>query len=221
MGVFEHIMGLIAPHACVGCGTEGAVLCPACAALLPPVRSRCYRCCRPTAAYAVCADCRQHSAVARLFPATLYQDQAKAVLHQLKFARSRAAARDVAHCMRDRLQADNRWLVSFVPTAPPRVRQRGYDQSALIARQLARALGLPYRSLLARSGVERQLGKGRAARQQQMRQAFYVPRPHHTRAVRVLLVDDVVTTGATCEAAAAALVAAGAQQVDVAVFAAA
>jgi predicted amidophosphoribosyltransferase len=99
------------------------------------------------------------------------------------------------------------------------VRQRGYDQALLIAKSLSQRLGRPYVPLLARMGDQRQVGHSRITRLNQMEGAF---RPLNTMILKnrhVLLVDDVLTTGATCEAAARILRSNGAKRVSAAVFA--
>ena len=76
-----------------------------------------------------------------------------------------------------------------------------------------------YTPLLARTGGQRQLGQHRDVRVKQMEGAFRILNPDAVRGKHVLLVDDVLTTGATCEAAARALRQAGAKQVGATVFA--
>jgi len=111
-------------------------------------------------------------------------------------------------------------VVTYAPTAAKRVRVRGYDQSKLIARQLAKELGLPFRPLLMRTGNTRQLGANKQQRKKQVEDVFSV-RPTVAPHACVILVDDVITTGATMEASAATLKRAGAERVIGAAFAAA
>lgn len=152
---------------------------------------------------------------------TPYDGVAKELVARLKFERTQAAAKDIARAMAARLAFVDveQLIVTYVPTANACVRMRGYDQAQLIARELARELGVPYAALLARVGSARQLGASRELRHAQLGNAFRPLKPYATRKASVLLVDDVITTGSTLEAAAATLKTAGAKIVHAAVFA--
>ena len=101
-------------------------------------------------------------------------------------------------------------VVTWAPTSARRIAERGYDPAELLARAVARRIGRPCRRLLRRarhSGPQR--GKSRLER---LSGPQFVAKPLW-RSLRVLLVDDVTTTGATLRVGAAALVAAGARDV--------
>ena len=113
--------------------------------------------------------------------------------------------------------------VAPVPLHPLRLLRRRYNQAAEIARPLARREGLAYLpdALVRRRATESQAGKSGSGRKRNVAAAFAVP-PGKRRLVagrRILLIDDVMTTGATLEGCARALKAAGAARVDVAVVA--
>lgn len=112
-------------------------------------------------------------------------------------------------------------LVVPVPLHPARLAERGFNQSALLARRLARHLGAELAPVaLARSrDTPRQATLDRDARLANVRDAFTVRQPRRVRGRTVLLVDDVRTTGATLAACAAALLGAGAAEVATAVVA--
>jgi ComF family protein len=218
MRLIEDLFNIFAAHECVGCKAEGDLLCQGCARLLVKVVPRCYICKRWNEGFTTCRGCRRRTPLNSVRTMTLYDGAAKDLLHRLKFGRARDGARTIAKLLAADIDAPDT-LVTFVPTASTRVRQRGYDQSALIARELARQLGAPCLPLLGRLGRQRQVGQQRETRKAQMEDAF---RPLNIPALknrRILLIDDVLTTGATCEAAARVLKRAGAKQVDAAVFA--
>jgi predicted amidophosphoribosyltransferase len=105
-------------------------------------------------------------------------------------------------------------LVTWAPTTAARRGARGYDQAELLARRVARSLGRPCRGLLARLPGDAQTGRPAADRR---RGVAFVARP--VPSSRILLVDDVLTTGSTLSAAAAALRRQGAGVVDAVVAA--
>lgn len=211
------MLGVIAPHECVGCLAEGALLCANCRTGLAPVLSSCYRCQAITDDFRTCTHCRA-APLKAVAVVTTYTDIAKDLVWRLKFERARAAAGDIAQSMHLPAHTAETLLV-HIPTATNRVRQRGYDQARLIAHHLACRYALQTAPALARLGQQRQVGMKRQTRQQQLQQAFCVPRPASVAGKHIILIDDVLTTGATLEAAAAALKQAGARRVDAAVFA--
>ncbi len=221
MKLLETIISIYAPLECVGCAAEGEILCPNCIPLLPAPDSRCYRCNRTTKHGRTCALCRADSALVSANAATIYQDVAKELILKLKFSRVQAAAEIMATIMAQQyshLVAEDVLIVP-VPTATKRVRNRGYDQAVLIARSFARQTGRRYCPLLLRVGSQEQIGAGKVQRQQQLHGVIRVKRPDRVRGARILLVDDVMTTGATLEAAAGGLVQLGAKAVGSLVFA--
>jgi predicted amidophosphoribosyltransferase len=196
------------------------------AGLAPPLCAACGRSCRPEAV--VCTRCSRRLAdadpltgagppgVDRAWSSATHEDVARNLVTALKFRR----LLPVAETMADRIQ----WLAPSdllsgtivpVPTAPLRTMARGFDPAAELAAALAEKTRLPIRPCLARSGLGRQRGKRRAQR---------VGHPPRIRTVgdvqrSVLLVDDVLTTGATLSACAQALRSAGAVRVAAVTFA--
>ncbi|HEY8999522.1 MAG TPA: phosphoribosyltransferase family protein [Candidatus Saccharimonadales bacterium] len=221
MQIIEQIIATVAPHYCLGCDTEGTLLCAACASTLPPTPGQCYRCGKLDELGRTCVSCRRNSSLRSVQAVTTYEGTAKGLIARLKFERAQAAAKDVAAAMAARLtfKGGEQFLVTYIPTANTRVRRRGYDQAQLIARELAREFGTSRVALLARVGNVRQLGAGREQRRAQLANAFRPLKPYMVQNANVVLIDDVITTGSTLEAAAAILKAAGAKTVHAAVFA--
>jgi predicted amidophosphoribosyltransferase len=130
---------------------------------------------------------------------------------ELKYGGRRSLARELAHQLAAAVRADSALsvdaiqVVTWAPTSSRRRRRRGFDQAQVIARFVARDLGVPCRRLLVRETRTVQTGRSRVARLTGPRfRAIATRRP-----LRVLVVDDVVTTGSTLRAAAHALTASG------------
>jgi len=221
MNVAELLVGCIAPHVCLVCEREGAPLCGSCRLIvLPTLPSRCYRCHKATRQYSVCVSCRRSVQLLHVWVAAGYEDVPKELIYRLKFQRVQAVADVLAWAINETLPLlPQDVTVAHIPTVNSRIRQRGYDQAQLVACKLAKIRGLQYRNILKRSGSSRQVGAGRKNRFKQLENAFSPMGKLPLEGAHVLLIDDVLTTGATLEAASKALSAAGVKTVDGAVFA--
>lgn len=186
--------------------------------------TRCAGC--DTPGDAICRTCR-FALVSRastggpdgVLVAAPFSGRVRDVLLGFKYRNRRAIAKHLAGLLVNRVAVSGRRVdvVTWAPTSASRRRERGFDQAELVARHTARQLGVPCRRLLERVGdAAPQTGRSRAGR-------LHAPtfRAHpHVPAARVLVVDDVVTTGATLAAARFALEQAGATDVLPAAFAA-
>ena len=213
MTLSERLIAIIAPHECVGCGQQGQLLCESCTSGMWRPPSRCYRCRKLTADYKTCRSCRSTSSLSAVYPATVYKDYARILIRRLKFGSARAGAEEIAHLLH---QLDD-GIVVPVRTASQRVHQRGYDQAVLIAQSYAKCTALPLVAHLVRRGRTQQVGAGREQRRRQLIGAFQVK--GSVVGKQIILIDDVLTTGATLEAAARTLKAAGAKSIVALVFA--
>lgn len=155
----------------------------------------------------------------------LYDEVARGLVHRLKYEDRHDLARPMARMMaaagRDLIaEAD---CIVPVPLHRWRLWRRRFNQAALLARPIAEGAGLPFlpQPLARRRATQTQVGLSRAARAENLAGAFHVPpgEAHRIAGRRVLLVDDVRTTGATGNAAARALLRGGAASVDLLTFA--
>jgi len=219
--IAEKLIALVAPHRCLGCGAEGVVVCEECLFVFtPPLPSRCYACQAETRDSRTCSRCRRGSKLKHVWICTSYEGGAKQLVQDFKFERKQAAAQPIVLRMDEVLPfLGEDTIIVHVPTATSRVRLRGYDHAQLLARALTDRRKLTHLSLLTRQGQERQVGASRKQRLTQLDRAFIPIKPHLITGATILLVDDLVTTGATLEAAARCLRQAGAKTVSAVVFA--
>ena len=134
------------------------------------------------------------------------------LIDALKFQHVKAAAPLIAELLDDMLPVlPSETVVIPVPTVASHVRERGYDQALLIAKELAVLRGFVLKPALKRASKTTQHIVGRQERQKQAQVAFTYNKTVDVAGKTVLLVDDVITTGATVTACAALLSAAGAR----------
>lgn len=212
------LLDLLFPPRCAGCGRRGHWLCPACAGhlrpLAPPWCERCGDPLRFASRDGLCAPCRQGGPRALDWARAAYAfaGPLREAIHRFKYGGERARAAHLAGLLLawPALPPPGAALLAPVPLDAARRRARGYNQAEELARALAAVWALPLTTDLARTRPTRpQVGLDRAARRENVRGAF-AWRGGPLAARRVLLIDDVMTTGATAEECAVALKAAGA-----------
>lgn len=212
---------LYAPLHCLGCGVErDKLLCDGCKEQLAATPPRCYLCSAATRRYAVCNQCKHTTPLRAVGTCYVYEGLAKELLHTAKYERAEAGLYEIAVLMAPSLTIfDDIDALVPVPTASSRERERGYDHTWLIARQLSKMSKLRSSRLLTRLGQAHQVGSTRQGRIKQMKGAFRVVGvPNEVHGKHLVLIDDVCTTGATLEEAARVLKKAGAKQVDALLF---
>ncbi len=217
--VKKSLLDLVFPPRCIGCGAEGSFLCPACSESLPELSPPyCIRCGLPINAGILCPRCSRSSLVIDCIRSPfVYQGLAREAVHQLKYKRIKALAEPLARLLAEYLRATQLSVdvLVAVPLHPRRPRERGYNQSALLAMELGRLAGLPVieGSLIRLRNTASQVRITAAEpRRDNVRDAFGC-KGHDFGGRHVLLVDDVCTTAATLDACARALKEAGAASV--------
>lgn len=222
MNIFDRFLSVIAPYNCIGCNIEGSILCMECSEQIDRLPSICYSCGKATGNYKLCGDCIGKNKPTHVWIVANYNNLAKDIVAACKFESKRSAASEMAKMIDSTLPYfPQEPLVVFVPTANNHVRERGLDHSKLIAIYFAKLRGWRYLRLLIRTTGARQLGATRDLRKKQLDGAFRINSglAKCCKNRYILLIDDVITTGATIEECTKQLYKAGAKQVDVAVFA--
>lgn len=228
-GAVRQLVDYALPPRCPGCGTVVAqdhTFCLDCWRALDFLGEPCCaRCGLPfdfeQVGEAECAAClAEPPSFGQLRAAVAYGEIARRVALKLKYSGRPGVAETLAHFMQRHLAgapADS--LLTPVPLHRWRIWRRGYNQSALIATALARRTGLPADLDLIRriKSTPPLKGKGRRERALAVRGAFRVEQAARARLAgrRVMLVDDVFTTGATANACARTLLRAGAAEVNI------
>ena len=232
--LYDAALALVYPLACAVCGASvesrhDGVACASCwqtTRVFTEDDTVCWKCGKFTEA-AVSEDRRKTIRCARCDDDAFsgaraggfYEGALRASILELKrepHVAYRLARLMYATQQREPLNSSN--LIIPVPLHPERERERGFNQALLLARELAHSSGLPLdeHSVVRRVHTERhRAGMDAKARRQSVAEAFAVRHPKLVAGQRVLLVDDVFTTGATVSACAAALKDAGAEEVFV------
>ena len=212
----DLLLDLLVPRRCLGCGAAGAALCAGCVERLRWLDGHLCALCgapRPRPEER-CRECRSRRlAFASARAAVAYDDALRGFVGAWKERGVRGATPLAAGLVIGALLRPEVVALTYVPPDPDRALRRGHHPPERLARELGRRWGLPVVSLLARrAGSRRQRGLPRAERQANVQGAFRSLGP---APAALALVDDVYTTGATVSAAAAALLEAGAERVEV------
>jgi len=213
--VLAGLVDLLLPPRCGGCHLPGSWLCDICRRRIRRLEEPlCRRCGAEIDSPRVSCGCKGRlRALARLRSAVAYEGPVESAVHRFKYQGWRRLAAPLAQLLAERLVVEGLAASTVVPVPlhRERQRQRGFNQSDLLARELMRRLDLrepPGRLVRIRPTLP-QVGNDRLHRWQNVRDAFAWRGPD-LEGRSLMVVDDVATTGATLEACASALKLAGA-----------
>ena len=232
--VADGFLNLFYPETCFICSSPVARrrecgLCDDCWRKILELRiegARCRSCGAPLPGFAgdsgnICLECIRRPppySGARAFG--YYSTEMRRAIHELKFEGRRPLVKLLAPLLADVFleswQREDFDFITSVPLHPGRRRKRGFNQAELLSRSLARIIGLPELRTLRRAAATRsQVGLSDAQRLENVRNAFICAHIDRAAGKRILLIDDVMTTGATAASASQALIDAGAEKVSV------
>lgn len=217
---FESLVDVLTIESCVLCQKTPKILCSSCfQANFSELDLRCYNCNKITKGGRVCKSCKSRSHLRRVWWLGNYKGVLKDLVWNVKYQRQRSTARLLGEYLASALPyLPDDTLVVPLPTASSRVRKRGYDQAKILAHSFAKTRRLPYQDVLVRKDQKELIGKRRSDRINLMENSFAVKSKSNLEGKSILLIDDVLTTGASLESAAKVLRKNGAKHVDAAVI---
>lgn len=206
------------PPTCGGCGDPGTRWCPDCQKKVQTIADPiCAACGLPQPGSGLCERCLQTPPAFKLLRSwAIFENPIQGALHRLKYRRDIGMGEAISNQMTGFVQRLG-WPVDTIipiPLGKNRLKERGYNQVAMVARPLSFQLGLDYcPSALVRARETRsQVGLSASERQENVSNAFLADQKK-INGRNILLMDDVSTTGATLSSAAEALYASGAKDV--------
>jgi len=222
MNTVQHVLDYIFPPQCAFCKCSGYVLCTSCLANIHPLTPpRCLHCYGQLITHGLCIACQRHPLqISGLRAVSTYDDPLRSCIHALKYNGHKRLAGPLGSLLAQAfytygMQAD---IILPVPLHSERQQQRGYNHASLLAQVCSAQLGIPLQEhiLVRHRATPAQVGLGARERQQNVAGAFLctaTPTEQTLYRHKILIIDDVCTTGATLEACAAPLFAAGAAAV--------
>ena len=217
--MIDRLLSFVAPHHCYGCGLTTSILCQNCEYdISQDDFGRCVWCLRVTADSHQCTECGKRFGTTAAWAIGERTGVLKRLVGDYKYFSAREAANSMARLLDAKMaMLPSGTVTTTVPTISAHVRQRGFDHAALLAKAFAKERWLAYSPLLKRRLHISQHDLNKTERLRLARETFYV---YATEVPKdILLIDDIMTTGATLQACVAALRDAGAERVFVAAVA--
>lgn len=214
----ENLIELFFPAKCILCGKIGSFLCPNCEKNLVTISGQtCPKCNRITKKGNYCSRCRPKVTLSGVLVWSYFKDpNIKDLIHAFKYQKLSAMTPLLAEQLVRVIKTEkhNFDLVAFVPISAKRKAWRGFNQAELLATEVATAFNKPlFEGLIKIKDTKTQVGLPKKAREKNLSGAFLIKNKSKIIGKRVLLIDDVITTGTTLNEVAKVLKSAGAREV--------
>jgi ComF family protein len=218
------ILDILFPKFCVNCDREGTYLCEDCLAVIDVSEYQYCAFCYPAKIVLngkTCNSCKKRKKLDELFCATSYDE--KIVKKMLRLFKYEPYAKELSKPLSDLIithfqvlgKIPEIDLIIPVPLHKNKLKNRGFNQSEKIALFIARFLKKPLlaQGLVKIKKTDDQMSLDKGQRQKNLKNAFFCPKPEIVKGKKILLIDDILTTGATIEECAQTLKRAGAREV--------
>ncbi|MDP4038443.1 MAG: ComF family protein [bacterium] len=210
--MLQKIINLIVDKKCLICGLSGEMICEYCDRKIFTNRVQvCFLCNKLAGNGKTCTACKRKSKLSGVTIGYRLDGEIKKLIYQLKYFGRRDIARLLAKKLVEKIDVSSFDLITFVPSDGKRLRQRGYNQAKILARGIAGQTDLPLKETLLRVKHTPQVGAGRAKRLKLVENNF-IPCAK-VKNLKILIVDDVLTTGATINECAKVLKNEGAKNI--------
>jgi len=217
-GQFWQIIDWLYPPSCCSCGKIGKLVCDDCFSnLLIPDINACFLCGEPQKKTGICLRCRTHPPHFKSLRSLGYfTGPLRDAIHSLKYQRNLGLGEFFSTPLAQVIQRES-WqidLITAVPLNKKRRKERGYNQAEVLAKPVARKMGISYSSNLIQriKDTNSQVGLSLQERQNNVADAF-LAKPDLVKSKNILIIDDVATTGSTMDACAKALMDVGTKNV--------
>ena len=222
--MIDKALSLLSPHICEGCGLTGETLCSCCDKnILANKYASCLVCLSPVSQAVIrkngnlCPSCQKTSGFERVYVVGAREDVLSRLVGNFKYLSRRASSVPISKLLAQTLPSELPSHVTYVPTSPAHVRQRGFDHMKLVSNGLSKLTKMQTVDALRRSNNKSQHTADKSERLRQSLESFTVR--CSTFPEKVLLIDDIYTTGYTVKAAAKLLKEHGVKEVWLAIVA--
>ena len=206
--MLKSILDTLFPKYCLLCGKLGYSLCPYCKKKLRPSLPECYKCRRLSAIYQTHSKCKTKYSLDSVFWGWQYNGDSSKLIKVFKYKGAENLSRDISEMFSKRI-LETEFLNKFktplfipIPLHTTKFKERGFNQSELVAQNLSQILGIPSnKDLLSRQYKGTAQAHKDLHKRKNLIEDIFVFKSKNYNKEEIILVDDVVTTGATIERA--------------------